>query len=319
MTSTAQAQEQTPASESTGPARHGVITTARLRANGLAASTIAHRCRPGGPWRRLFPGVVLLAPGEPTRRQLVQAAVEHAGPGAVLTGTDALRAHGLDVPTSRSVHVLIPAERRPLPPESVVLERTSRPPAAVPRDGLPCAPPVRAVLDAARRENDPEALRHLLGLNVYYGMSTVQQLREELAAGSQRGTAAVRTALRRLTHRQETFVHGIARRVIMRAPLPPPRWNVTVCTQRGAPIGSVDAWWDDIGFGWQFDVCRQHDPQARTGRLALTAAGVTVLHTPLERLRSDCAAVVRELAGAFRSASRRRPPRVYAMTELAAA
>jgi hypothetical protein len=37
-----------------------VVRVSALHRCGLPRSTIAHRCRPGGPWRPLLPGIVLL-------------------------------------------------------------------------------------------------------------------------------------------------------------------------------------------------------------------------------------------------------------------
>ncbi|MFD2397069.1 hypothetical protein ACFSVJ_10050 [Prauserella oleivorans] len=83
---------------------------------------------------------------------------------------------------------------------------------------------------------------------------------------------------------------------------------MTVCDRRGRPIGAVDAWWDDVGMGWQFT------PPGRAGsghlgHLALTAAGIVLVRTEPERLRSADETVLVELASAFRTAATRaRPP-----------
>ena len=47
-------------------ARRRVLTTAQLRSHGVAATEIAEQCRPGGPWQKLRPGVVMLHAGPPT-------------------------------------------------------------------------------------------------------------------------------------------------------------------------------------------------------------------------------------------------------------
>lgn len=289
-------------------ATDNIITAAELKAGGMSDSAILRRCRPGGPWRRLLPGVILLSPGEPTRRQLLRAVARYLGPDTVITGIDALSAHGLELPRQPAVHVLVRAQRRVLAPEFVQLERTIRVPDPVRIDGLPYAPAPRAALDAARRQRDAALLRDLLSLPIYYGLCTYEELSAELAAGSQRGSAAVRAELRRIGRTRDTYVHGWARRLLRRAPLPPPRWDVTVCDRRGRPIGAVDAWWDDVGMGWQFT------PPGRAGsghlgHLALTAAGIVLVRTEPERLRSADETVLVELASAFRTAATRaRPP-----------
>mgnify|MGYP006976814502 FL=1 len=85
--------------------------TALLRA-GISHSMITRRCRAGGPWRRLLPGVVMLANSEPTRKQLLRAAITYAGPRAVITGVDALNAYGVQLPAPHTVRLLVPVEQR---------------------------------------------------------------------------------------------------------------------------------------------------------------------------------------------------------------
>lgn len=299
-------------------ATDNIITTAELKAGGMSDGAIQRRCRPGGPWRRLLPGVVLLSPGEPTRRQMLRAVTRYLGPSMVITGLDALSAHGLELPRRPAVHVLAPTRRRMLAAEFVLLERTARMPEPVGIEGLTYAPAARAALDAARREHDPARLRDLLSLPIYYGLCTYEDLCAELAAGSQRGSAAVRTELRRIGRTRDTYVHGWARRLLRRTPLPPPRWNVTVCDRRGRPIGGVDAWWDEVGMGWQFTAPGRSGGK-HLGHLALTAAGVVLVRTEPDRLRAGDDTVPVELASAFRiAATRARPPVQCEAPEVAA-
>ncbi|MDT7725169.1 MAG: hypothetical protein QOI21_1745 [Actinomycetota bacterium] len=297
----------------TGAAVDGVITTARLRAAGLSPGSIAARCRPDGPWQRLMPGVVLLGTSAPTRRQRLRAVVDWLGPESVITGLDALRAHGAELPIPPSVHLLVGANRRVMPAEFMVLQRTTRLPVPVHRNGLPYAPPARAVVDTARRENDPERLHQLLGVPLYWGLCTTAQLRAELDAGNQRGTSAVRNVLRHLGHGTDTFTFGMARRLLRQAPLPPPSWGVTVCDLRGRPIGLADAWWDEIGMAWQFGAEGEGRAKPRMNHLALTAAGVAVVRCTTAQLRTEPGLVARELVTAFSDAARRRRPKVQAL------
>lgn len=291
----------------------GVTTIARLRAQGVTPHAIASRCRAGGPWRRLLPGVVLLDEGEPSRRQQLRAATFYAGADALVSGIDSLRAHGIRVAPRHQVHLLVPVHRRIHSQDFVRLERTSRLPEPSVLQGLAFAPPARATLDVARRERDPERLRRLLALPVYYGLCTADELRAELDAGNQRGSASVREMLRNLGSMGETYLQGVARELLEAVPLPPPVWNVTVCDAQGRPIGVVDAWWDEVALGWQFGAGFQETGRPKLNHLALTAAGVVLVRTAPDQLRDQVRRIAQELTSAFANAARRRRPKVRAL------
>lgn len=282
------------------PSPDDVTTTARLRDAGLTAHAIAARCRPSGPWQRVLPGVVLLSNAPPTRRQRLRAALLYAGPLAVLTGADALQAHGLAPPPTEEVLVLIPATRRVANRTHLTVERTTRLPVPVTSRGLPLAPLVRATVDAARHEPDPRRLHQLLFAPVRRGDCTVADLHRELGAGNQRGSAAARALLADPDRQVVPAVHATAERLVRTAPLPPPLWRVPLHTRRGAPLGTADAWWPDAGLAWRLgDTQRRPLPVGEQARPALTAAGITVLHTDPARLLTAPTAVIRELVHAF--------------------
>lgn len=299
-----------------GVAPEGIATNATLRRAGVSASMIAHRCRPGGPWQRLLPGVILLGRCIPTRRQQLCAAIELAGPRSVITGIDALRAHGVGVPIPRTVRLLVPSNRRLLPKAFLSVERTSRLPDPVIRNGLPFAPPARAAVDVARAATNPALLRSLVAAATEHGRCTADELRAELDAGNQRGSSAVRAALRHFDGAVATLLHRRARDLLRHAPLPPPRWNVTLYDRKRRPIGYTDAWWDEVGMAWQ--LCPEDLPPPRTpgSYLALSAAGVIVVRTPAGLLNDAAestflaAQVIKDLTAAFFAAARRPRPRL---------
>ncbi|HET9138020.1 hypothetical protein [Actinophytocola sp.] len=176
----------------------GVIRGAELRAAGVSSYAVSMRCRPSGPWRRLLPGVVLMGTGPPNPRQRLRAAVAYAGPGAVLSGAEALRCHGIEVPAGGDLLILLPARRRTASRDYLTVERTTRPPEPVWCDALPLAPVARAAVDAARRERDRGRLHALLSAPLRAGVCTVAELHAELAAGSRWGSAAPRAVLAEL-------------------------------------------------------------------------------------------------------------------------
>jgi hypothetical protein len=142
----------TPAREeqNTHPFADGVIRRSDLVAAGHTNHSLSTRCRPGGPWQSVLPGVVLLANSPPNRRQRLKAAVLYAGKEAVITGSEALREHEVSAIETTEVHLLLPANRRLSAREFVRVERTSRMPNPRIVNGLPFAPPHRAAVDAAR-------------------------------------------------------------------------------------------------------------------------------------------------------------------------
>lgn len=293
----------------------GVATVAALRDAGLSTTMITKRCRPGGPWQRLLPGVVMLDSGPPSRRQQLRAAVALAGPEAVITGVDALRAQGLDLPAPHAIRLLLPTQRRLMPKDFVVVERSTRMPEPRVLAGLPFAPAARAALDVARGTSDPVLLRKVLAMVALNGLATRDELQRELDAGNQRGSSAVRLALRDFDATTASMLHLEASRILHSTPLPPPRWNVTVYDRKGRAIGYADAWWDEVAVAWQIGQPNAAGPVPPHRHLALTAAGAQVVRTPAsavheavtdERKRQP---IIRALSSAFLAAARRnRPP-----------
>ncbi|MCT2588193.1 hypothetical protein [Actinophytocola gossypii] len=281
-----------------------VIRSADLRASGLTQHAIAVRCRPSGPWQRLLPGVVLLSNTPPTRRQRVRAALTYAGAEAVLTGTDAITAHGVPVPQSDEVLVLVPAARRATSRSYVTVERTTRLPTPVRRNGLPTAPLARATTDAARHERDRERLRTTLFAPVQAGSCTIADLRQELNVGNQRGSAGPRALLADKDHEVVPFIQALATRLLRSAPLPPPRWQVPLHTAKGTKLGVADAWWPEAGLAWNLGAQHHPLPTTEQAKPLLAAAGITVLHTDPARLSTHPTDVVAELVDAFTYASK---------------
>jgi hypothetical protein len=276
-----------------------VITIAELRARGVTNHAITTRCRPSGPWQRALPGVVLMTATRPTRRQRLRAAIAYAGPGSVISGVDAMRAHGVDVPLPPDVLVLAPAERRLASRSYLTVERTTRPPDPTVVAGLPYAPLTRATLDVARRAADGDQLRTLL--MAVLDTCTVPELRAELDTGSQRGSAAVRALLKPdLADTAEIVPESVtlARRLLRDTALPPPQWHQPVHDDMGMLLGVPDMWWPEVRLAWDVrPQTRHHDSRL------WSAAGVVLHRTDPHRLSTAPAAVTDELIAAFASAA----------------
>lgn len=274
----------------------------------MSSRRTARLCGPGGPWRRLHPGVVLLRDSTPTRRQLLHAAIARYGADLVITGTDALRAQGVKCRQTPDIHVLVPDSRRVTPESGLRAYRTTRLPEPLVVDGLPYAPAARAALDLARLEDEPAAIEHLVTLPLYWGLCEKAELIAELEAGNQRGSAAVRAVLRAVNE-EVTYAHALASNVLAHTPLPPPAWDVTVCDRRGRRIGHADAWWDEIGLAWQYRP-GSIGTDGGFAHLALTATGIVIVRCTVRQLQHKPREVVQELVRSFNQAARTPRPKV---------
>ena len=297
-----------------------VVRVRELEAIGLHRATTAYRCRPGGPWQSLMPGVVLLHNGAPTRDDRRSAGLLHCGPDAVITGLDALQLHGMQrVPTpSGPVHMLVPADRRRTGHGVVLVERTERLP--VPEPGRwPLAPLPRAVLDFARRCRQRDQVRSALAEAVQRRRCTPACLAVELDAGSSRGSALPREVLLEVSDGIRSVAEAKARERLLASNLPRPMWNPTLLdAATGRFIAVPDGWFDEVGLAWEMDSHEWHlDPEdhARTlaRRVAMTADGIIVVpHTP-GRIMHDWAAAFDELQRSLEQAVRRPRPNVVAI------
>ncbi|GAA0933802.1 hypothetical protein GCM10009559_23780 [Pseudonocardia zijingensis] len=289
-----------------------------LVALGLTRSTIAHRCRPGGPWRRLAPGVVKLENGPVTRSDRRRAALLHAGARAVLTGLDALELHGMErMPAPAGpVHVLVPGGRRRGGAGLALVERTHHLPLAVP-GRWPLAPVARAALDAARRLVVRDEVRAVLAEVVQRERCSPAELNAELELGSGRGARLAREVLAEIGDGVRSAAEANAREVALSSGLPAPWWNARLYDRTGRFIAMPDAWFDDVGLAWEIDSREFHLSPAdheRTlaRRSAMTAEGIVVLHTLPSGLRHRRDAVD-ELRRTYASATRRPRPDVVAV------
>jgi hypothetical protein len=297
---------------------HRVAGSAELLALGFSAADLKKRCQPGGCWTRLAPGIVLLGLAPPTRPQLIESALRQAGPGAVLTGWDALHRHGIPTPASLGdVHVLVPHQRVIRRPALLRPERTTRLPDLLLCKGFPIAPLPRAAIDTARGLTSPDTAHALLTEVVHRGRLSPAVLRSELDAGNQRGSALPRAVLAEVSHRIYSVAEGWAHRLALRSSLPPPRWNCPIRAPDGELLATVDAWWDDVGMAWDLDNYEFHaSPQThveayRRG-MRLAAAGILVVHTPPPRLRDNPDEVLHELRRTHLHGARRPRPAVMA-------
>jgi hypothetical protein len=102
-----------PLSHLTTAPQRRVLTTRALREHGVSAATANERCRPGGPWQLLLPGVYLLHSGMPTSDERLHAALLYAG------------AEDPQIPAQQGVVAHEPRPTAALPPPVAAPPRTS--------------------------------------------------------------------------------------------------------------------------------------------------------------------------------------------------
>lgn len=260
----------------------------------------------------------MLRNGVPTDLQSLEAALRYAGEEAIVTGLAAARLHGMkSLPATKQVHVLVPADRQRKTCEFALIERTTRLPRQVTKQGFPTADLTRAVLDAVRRMKDRGTVEALLAEAVQRGWTTPRQLREELEAGSDRGSRLPRRCLAAIEEGAHSAAESRAVRLAKRSGLPPMRWNVRLRRPSGLFLASPDGWLDDVALAWEIDSLEYHLSPADYRRTlerhnAMTALGIIVVHTVPSQLTTQPDVVIEQLRGAYRQALKRPRPDVIA-------
>jgi hypothetical protein len=286
---------------------YGVASMTSLLNLGLTSPVLKRRCSPGGPWRKLLPGIVLLSNASPTHAQRVQAALRYVS-GSIVTGHDALALHGIRAASlSDRIHLLVPTSRFACPRGCLIVERTSCPPKPALRSGLLVAPLARAAMDAARRMTSHPAVHALFMEVVFSSGVRLDDLHTELTVGGRRGAALPRQVLHEIATRIRSDLAVSARLLVERAGLPAPVWNVPITDLSGSPLGTVTATWASAGLAWDvhaFDLepAPASYPTALRRCSRLAATGVRVVHTPATLIRTNPEAVIAELLSAHTAA-----------------
>ena len=218
------------------------------------------------------------------------------------------------MPAGQSVHLLVPEPHRFISTRFAQVERTRFMPETRLLDGVPLAPPVRAVLDGVRRLRELDPVRALLIESVQARLCTVDELAHELDIGSKRGTALPRSVLRQLVADTRSVPEATAMSLWIAARLPRAEQNVKIYLPDGTYVGMPDRWCDEVALAWEIDSYNLHFDRAafkatleRNNRYA--SAGIVCVQTLPSRLRLEPDKVVAELRTAYETARRQsRPP-----------
>jgi hypothetical protein len=292
--------------------QHQVISRAQAAACGMTPAALRHRVRAGGPWQTLLPGVYLAHAGTAGRDQLDMAALLHAGQGSVITGLAALSRHGVRVPRTDVVDVLVPTFRIRRDGPFVRVHRTTLMPSRVCYSGqvnFTLIP--RAVADAARWLTEARTVRGIVADAVQRGLCPLERLTEELAAGPMQGSALLRQALAEVSAGARSVAEGDFLLLIKRARLPEPMPNPRLYAG-DTFIASPDCWWPHAGLAAEVDSREWHLSPADWAKTMarhrrMTGYGITVLHFTPGQIARDPKGVVRDLAAAL-AAAKGRPP-----------
>jgi hypothetical protein len=284
--------------------QHNVIGRDQALACGLTPSALQHRLKPGGPWRRLLPGVYVTTTGAVSAEQREMAALLHAGPCGVLTGLAAARRHGFTVPENGPVDVMVPLRVRRQGVGFARIQRTARMPAEVYVAGeVRYARPERAVADAARSLTVERDVRALVAQAVQQQRCSIDLLVMELEQGPRNGSALLRAALEEVRAGTRSAPEGDLRRLIQRGKIPVPVFNARLYAG-GTLIAVVDAWWEEAGVGAEVDSRAYHysagDWQRTMARHdRLVAHGVLLLHFTPRQIRTEPEEVAAQIVAAL--------------------
>lgn len=295
---------------------NGIIRTSTLLGCGMSSSTISGRCRKGGPWQRILPGVVALHSGPLTQLHRQTAAQMYGGDEAVISGHAALGVHGYAPSATKSdILLLIPQNRHRRNFSFVTVERSWRVPEPVRKGTLRIAPVARSLLDAGRRTSRTDDCRALFAAALQRGDVTVDHLARELADGSSRGTAVPRKVIQELVDDAHSVAEIEAQKLYSTSGLPPIVHNREVEDSNGTWIARPDGWLDAVALAWEIDSfahhlsARDHEATMRRRAVMQRHGIIVVTHLP-RQIRHEPAIVLADLAAAYRQGLERPRPDV---------
>lgn len=303
------------------------MSTAQLRAHGITVAAARERCRPGGGWQQVLPGVFLLHPAPPGAEERVHAALLYAtrpsnpgadadargeaGGGAMVTGLAALALRGFaSVPALSAVEridVLVPGTRRARSVSFVRLVRGARLPEPELVHGVAAAPVPRAVADAVARLTDADTVHGVLAEALRGGYGDPADVLAELHHDRLLDAPVVAEAVTSLLDTDRRLAEALLHRMVHDHRLPEPLWNVDLRLPGGPHLGPVDAYWPEQAVALELDTRAPRtdvrpwaedtlwtDPARRPDHLA--RLGITVVRlspTALCRSPHDQAVLVR--------------------------
>jgi hypothetical protein len=287
--------------------RHGGVITRQQALNlGADDRLIAHLVGTGA-WRRMHPGVFVLAGTPHSHTTAVRAALAALGPGAVASHESAAWLAGLlDRPPTVVQITVFDDRRRRLP--GVRVRRSRHPDRGQSWRGLPCTSSVRILIDLAGVES-PGAVAAALDRALAAGQVRIGDLERATRAGVQlAGAPALRRCLRDLGHigaPQPSVLESRMARLFIRYRLPVPRAELVWGDQRQYRLDfaypAIRLAIEVYGYAWH------HSPQQLDRDLArqrhLQREGWTVLAFTWRQILEDSEGVAAEVEATYRRLS----------------
>ncbi|MDA8434529.1 MAG: DUF559 domain-containing protein [Actinomycetales bacterium] len=293
-------------------AQVGVVRRSQLVALGVTRHHV-RRQADAQRWRTIGPHVVILHTGPLTRAQWRWTAVLHAGPHAALAGLTALELFGLSGWLRNQAHVLVPlgVSVPPLPGLTVHTTRRLADEDLVRVGGLRTTTVARSAVDAARWAGSSRRAAAVVLAVVQQRLATPRELAVCLAGFDRvRYGSAIAAAIDDAAGGADSLAEVDVARLVVRAGLPRPRRQVVVDTPEGPRRVDLVVDLPDGGL-LVLEVDGMHHTE--TGiRLAdaakdaaVVAAGHRVLRLPVQAVRADPGAVLRQLTTIRELAARR--------------
>ncbi|MFK0291403.1 hypothetical protein ACIQU6_13135 [Streptomyces sp. NPDC090442] len=308
-----------------------VLTTHQLREHGVPPAEITERCRPGGPWQQLLPGVHLLHQGPPTSEERLHAALLYArhrapsvptqarvaesGPEPMITGLAALALHGFSAAPPLlaldRIDVLVARTRRLRPAGFAGIIRGADLPDAQEITGVPTAPVPRALSDAVAMLTDPTVVRRLLTEAVRGGHCEAASVVRELSRARLLTRPHVVDAVDALLAEGRALAEQQLYDMVRGFGLPDPLWNVDLRLPGGPYLGAVDAYWSDYGVAVEIDTRTPRptgEPPRDAYREQLERLGITLVRCRPRTLREAPEQQATVVRTALMAATDREPP-----------
>lgn len=285
----------------------------------MPSSTVDRMVREDGPWQVLLPGIYLTVTGAITQEHREMAALLYAGAEGVITGSCAVRRHGLTAAEPPVVTVLVGTKVRRQSIGFVRLLRTRRLPGTHEVAGpIRYVKAARAVADTARELGTLAAVRDLAYAAVQQRKCRIAELVDELKSGPARHSAMLRTIVAELASGVRSHAEKDLQALVIRGKLPAPVYNARLYTLDGEFIAMVDAWWEEAATAGEVDSRAYHtSPSAqdrdRNRHAKLISYGVYPMHFSPYRIRSEGDALLSDLRAALERNRRTVPLPVVAV------